>query len=239
MPTESPVGAITIGDGVRFDDQGVTIRNLFRTHRIGWAEVHHFADGCTAGDGHSNSKWVLAVVLNNGRTVMAWRTAAPDVAPSKTLVAVGQAAARYGIPADLAGTIERGTFPAALLGISGAIRVTIRDERPARGGRAPVLEVIERTEPLQPGDILALSHDGTEVEVLGTRQMFAMGRWEQLAHVGDILGYRPSPSWAWIHRIRPRLWRLLIPGRRHCRGALARAPTPRLTRLRRACAAPR
>ena len=67
MPTESPVGAVTIGDGVRFDDQGVTIRNLFRTHRIGWAEVHHFADSCTAGDGHSNSKWVLAVMLNNGQ----------------------------------------------------------------------------------------------------------------------------------------------------------------------------
>ena len=211
MPTESPGSAITIGDGVRFDDQGVTIRNPFRTHRIGWAEVHHFADGYT---GDSDSKWALAVVLNNGRTVtagrtaapvMARRTAAPDVAPSKTLVAVGQAAVRYGIPADLTGTIERGTFPATLLGTSGSIRVTIRDERPARDGRDPILEVTERTEPLQPGDILALSHDGTEVEVLGVRQMFAMGRWEQVAHVGDVLDYRPSPLWAWIHRIRPRL----------------------------------
>lgn len=35
-----------------------------------------------------------------------------------------------------------------------------------------------------------MSHDGTEVEVLGVRQIFAAGRWEQVANVGDVLRYR-------------------------------------------------
>jgi hypothetical protein len=86
------------------------------------------------------------------------------------------------------------------------IRVTIRDERLARKGRDPILEVTERTEPVQRGDILALSHDGTEVEVLGIRQIFAAGRWEQVAYVGDVWRYRPSPLLAWIRRIRPHFW---------------------------------
>jgi hypothetical protein len=211
MATESPFGAITIrgaGGSLRFDDQGITIRNLSRTHRIGWTEVRRFTDGCA---GESDYLWALAVQLHNQLTVIAWGTTATDVAPSKTLVAVGQAAERYGIPADLTGTIERGSFPATLLGTSETIRVTIRDERLARDGRDPILEVTERTEPVQRGDILALSHDGTEVEVLGIRQIFAAGRWEQVAYVGDVWRYRPSPLLAWIHRIRPHFWgRLLI-----------------------------
>jgi hypothetical protein len=97
-------------------------------------------------------------------------------------VSIAQAAQRYNIPADLTGTIERGSFPTTLLGTSETITVTIRDARLADDSREPILEVIQRTEPVQPGDILALSHDGTEVEVLGVRQMFAGGRWEQVAY---------------------------------------------------------
>lgn len=144
MPPESPVGAITIGDGVRFDDQGITICNQFHTHRIGWAEVRRFADGHLGGQsdayGSWGSEWVLAVVLQNGRTVIASRTRARDAAPSKTLVAVGQAAERYGIPADLTGTIERGTFPTTLLGTSGTISVTIRDARLPDDDRDAILK---------------------------------------------------------------------------------------------------
>jgi hypothetical protein len=182
--TESSLGAITSGGmrgSLQFDDQGVTVRNAFRSYRIGWAEVRRFSDGTVWGGGEV-PLWALAVVLHNGRTVMARGTAARD-ARSETLVAVGQAAVRYDIPADLTGTIERGPFPATLLGASGTITVTIRDESLGDEGHDPILEVIQRTEPVQPGDILALSHDGTEVKVLGIRQLFADGCWEQVAYV--------------------------------------------------------
>lgn len=182
-------GVITISNlygRVRFDDRGVTVRNLFRTHRIGWAEVRRFTDGSVLGP-DERGWWALAVALHNGRTVLARGTAlfrgtAPTEAPSKSLVAIGQAAERYDIPAELTGTIERGSFPATLLGASGTITVTISDGRLAVDGREAILEVIQRTEPVQRGDILALSHDGTEVEVVGVRQMFAGGRWEQIAY---------------------------------------------------------
>jgi hypothetical protein len=186
---ESSSGVITISGGllgsVQFDDQGVTVRNLLRIHRIGWAEVRRFTDG---GVDPEQPSWALAVVLHNGRTVLARGTALPrgpsaNEAPSKSLVAIGQAAERYGIPAELTGTIARGSFPATLLGASGTITVTISDGRQAVHGREAVLEVIQRTEPVQRGDILALSHDGTEVEVVGVRQMFAGRRWEQTAYV--------------------------------------------------------
>ena len=168
---------------LQFDDQGVTIHNWFRTYRIGWAEVSRFEDGYVWSSGNDGEgTWALAVVRHDGRTVKAKATMAPQFARSKTLVAVGQAAQRYGIPADLTGTIERGSFPATLLGASETITVTIRDARLADDSRELILEIIQRTAPIQPGDILALSHDGTEVEVLGVRQMFAGGRWEQVAH---------------------------------------------------------
>ncbi len=170
--------------GLQFDDQGVIFCSLLRSYHFSWAEVRRFADGFVSG-WQETGNWALAVVLHNGRTIMTARTAG-TVAPSKTLVAVGQAAQRYGIPADLTGTIERGSFPATLLGRSGTIRVTIRESL-ADDGREPILEVIERTEPVEPGDILALSHDGTEVKVLEVRQMFAGGRWEQIAYVWQML----------------------------------------------------
>lgn len=177
MTTEGYLGAITFGDlraSVRFDDQGVTVRNWFRTYRIGWAEVSRFTD-CWGEWGRD-----LGVALHNGRNVMAWAES------PKLLVAVGEAAQRYDIPADLTGTIERGSFPATLLGASGTITVTIRDRRLAVDGSEAILEVVQRTEPVQPGDILTLSHDGTEAEVLQIRQLFAGGRWEQVAYV-DLL----------------------------------------------------
>jgi Bacterial PH domain len=183
---EARLRAPSVEDYLRFDNQGVTVRNWFRTYRIGWAEVRRFVDGSVYGPGNQDGLWALAIVLHNGQTVIARGTAASD-ASSKTLVAAGQAAERYDIPADLTGTIERGSFPDTLLGTSGTIRVTIRDESLADDGREPVLEVIQRTEPVQPGDILALSDDGTEVKVLGVRQIFAGGRWEQVAYVWQML----------------------------------------------------
>jgi hypothetical protein len=176
MTTEGHLDAVTLGNlltRVRFDDRGIMVRNYFRTYRIGWAEVSRFTD-CWGQWG-----WDLGVALHNGRNVMAWG-ATPR---SKALIAVGQAAQRYDIPADLTGTIERGSFPATLLGASGTITVTIRDRRLAADDSEAILEVVQRTEPVQPGDILALSHDGTEAEVLEIRQLFARGHWEQVAYV--------------------------------------------------------
>jgi hypothetical protein len=120
------------------------------------------------------------ILLHDGRTVTARATSASWPPPSQTPVAVGQTAQRYGIPADLAGAIKRDSFPAALLGAAETIRVTIRDGVDV--GEA-ILDVIERTEPVEPGDILALSHHGTDMEVVATRQIFTGGSWEQVAWV--------------------------------------------------------
>jgi hypothetical protein len=185
---EQDADVITISNQrgeLRFDDQGVTVRNRFRTHRIGWAEVRRFTDGAFLGGGDQQSEgtWTLCVMLHNGRTVEAAATTAQRRdASSETLVSIGQAAQRYDIPADLTGTIERGSFPATLLGTSQTITVTIRDARLADDSREAILEVIQRTEPVQPGDILTLSCGDTEVEVLGVRQIFADGHWEQVAY---------------------------------------------------------
>jgi hypothetical protein len=169
---------------LQYDDQGITIRTRVRARRVSWAEVRRFTDGSTWGIGEQGS-WALAVVLHDGRTFMVPGPISATDGPSKMLVAVGQAAMRYGIPADLTGTIERGPFLATLLGASGTITVTLRDESLADEGHDPILEIIQRTEPVQPGDILALS-DGTEVKVLGIRQLFTGGRWEQVAYVWTL-----------------------------------------------------
>jgi hypothetical protein len=167
---------------LRFDDQGVTVRNWFRTYQIGWAEVRRFTDGALADGGDDQRIWALYVMLHRGRTVMARAAARRLDASSETLVSIGQAAQRYNIPADLTGTIERGSFPATLLGAFQTITVTIRDANLADDSREVALEVIQRTEPVQPGEILALSCGDTEVEVLAVRQIFADGHWEQVAY---------------------------------------------------------
>ena len=183
MLTESSSGAITIRSWrgrLQFDDQGITVRNLVRTYQFGWAEVHRFWDLVVEPADGGPSSWALIIVLDNGRTVTARATTASWPPPSETLVAVGRAAQRYGIPADLAGSIRHDSFPAALLGESGTIRLTIRDGLDVNGG---ILDVIDRTEPVEPGDILALSHLDADMEVVGMRQIFTDGRWEQVAWV--------------------------------------------------------
>jgi hypothetical protein len=183
MLTESSSGAITIRTWrgrLQFDDQGITVKNLFRSYQIAWSEVRRFWDLVVQPADGDPISWALIIVLHDGRTVTARATAASWPPPSQTLVAVGQTAQRYGIPADMAGAIKRDSFPAALLGASGTISVTIRDGLDVH---EPILDVIERTEPVEPGDILALSHHGTDTEVVGTRQIFAGGRWEQVAWV--------------------------------------------------------
>ena len=186
MATGSSSGVITRTGSLRslkFDDQGIVVRNLFRTYQIGWAEVRRFKDGSVGGYSDAPVAWALAIVLHDGRTVTAAATRIPAWSSrSQPLLAIVQAAERYDIPADLTGTIERGSFPATLLGPSGTITVTICDGHLSEPGREAILEVVQRTEPVEPGDILALSHDGAEVEVLGVRQVVAGRRWEQVAY---------------------------------------------------------
>ena len=89
--------------GVRFDEQGVTVRRTFKTDRYAWPEVSRFADGCyTTGNG--DKIWALDVVLADGRAVALTATARKKTASPKILTAVGEVAASYQIPAELTGT---------------------------------------------------------------------------------------------------------------------------------------
>src|SRR5580658_12416 len=109
MLTEGSSGAITIRTWrgrVQFDDQGIIVKNLFRTYQVSWTEVRRFWDLVVNSTGpglNSPVAWTLIIVLHNGQTVTAWATRASWPPPSQTLVSVGQVAQRYGIPADLAG----------------------------------------------------------------------------------------------------------------------------------------
>jgi DivIVA domain-containing protein len=87
---------------LRIDDNGVTIRNFFRTHRFTWPEVSHFADAWLYG-GESKFWWALRVVLRDGRTVIARGTTRSGPPNLKMLTVIGQAADRYRIPAELTG----------------------------------------------------------------------------------------------------------------------------------------
>jgi hypothetical protein len=84
--------------GVRFDDDGVTVWNYFRTVRASWHEVACFADGTTNG-----RNWALKVLLRDGRVLTATSTRARVGSPY-ILAAAQEAAARHGVPAQLTGT---------------------------------------------------------------------------------------------------------------------------------------
>jgi hypothetical protein len=89
---------------LQFDDQGVTVRNLFRTRRIGWPQVSHFADGSSWAGG-SGTLWALVVVQLDGRGVTATATRGSSLrtegfASPKIVTAIRQAAERYGVSTD-------------------------------------------------------------------------------------------------------------------------------------------
>lgn len=88
--------------GTRFDDHGIRVRKYFSTRRFGWPEVSHFADGGWINDG-DDQRWVLDIVLRDGRTVTTGATSSGKTARPRQLAAIRQAAARYGIPAELTG----------------------------------------------------------------------------------------------------------------------------------------
>jgi hypothetical protein len=83
--------------GVRFDDHGVAVCNVFRTCQASWAEVNSFTDGTTGG-----RSWALTVMLCDGRGITATATRSRPGDP-EFLMAARQAAARHGVPAALTG----------------------------------------------------------------------------------------------------------------------------------------
>jgi hypothetical protein len=87
---------------VRFDDAGVTVRNFWRTHRIGWHEVSSITDGTFCGD------WAVRVVRRDGRTVTAASTGMQyDRRTMPTtkdvLSAIAYVAERYSVRAEVTG----------------------------------------------------------------------------------------------------------------------------------------
>lgn len=94
---------------MRIDERGVTVRAFFyRSYRFSWPEITRFADGTVlVNRGLSVPRepmWVLLVVLRDGRAIQAKPTVGwlgDD--HLKMVMAIKQAAARYGIPAELTG----------------------------------------------------------------------------------------------------------------------------------------
>jgi hypothetical protein len=82
--------------GTRFDDHGIRVRKYFSTRRFGWPEVSHFADGGWMNDA-DDQRWVLDIVLRDGRTVTTGATSSGQTAHPRQLAAIRQAAARYHI----------------------------------------------------------------------------------------------------------------------------------------------
>src|SRR5215471_7079013 len=85
------------------DDEGVTVRNFFRTQRFTWPEISGFADGSAIG-AQSQRYWALLVVPRAGTAVTAAATMRSGAPRHELLSAIQQAAQRYGIPAELEGT---------------------------------------------------------------------------------------------------------------------------------------
>ena len=90
--------------GVRLDANGITVWNFWSQRHIAWTVVSHLADGVFT-EPNGGVHWALCVVLQDGSTVKAnWVINRQLPAPS-TLELLRQAAARYGINAELTGEL--------------------------------------------------------------------------------------------------------------------------------------
>jgi hypothetical protein len=95
---------------LRIDDQGVTVRNLFRTHRLRWREVSSFADHPPTPARRGGAGRRVWCCVTGGR-VTARGTMSGKPLPG-TLTAMSDAAAPYGVPADLSGVAMKRAGPA-------------------------------------------------------------------------------------------------------------------------------
>jgi hypothetical protein len=91
--------------GLHVDHNGVTVRNYFRTYRVGWLEVNSFADAsiCPFLLINNEQYWALSVLMRSGDAITASSTARLRRARPEMLTAIGQVAECYGIAADLTG----------------------------------------------------------------------------------------------------------------------------------------
>jgi Bacterial PH domain len=105
---------------LRINEHGVTARNFFRTYLIGWPEISRFEDG-SRWVGQAGHIWALRIVRRDGRTVISTMASLEGRRAARRravlVAAVRQAAARYGIPAELTGNVPRtGSRPTGALG---------------------------------------------------------------------------------------------------------------------------
>ena len=84
--------------GLNIDDEGVRVRNYFRTYRISWPEVNCLVDGSVWGQG----LWALSVLNHRGGAFTASGTARSQARP-EVLDAIELAAGQHGILAELTG----------------------------------------------------------------------------------------------------------------------------------------
>jgi hypothetical protein len=94
---------------LRMDDLGITVRNLFLTHRFSWTEVRCFADGAFRGDS-ATIHWALKVVPYDtharrgaGRPVTATATARRRD-EAEVMAVLRHAVEHHGMAAEWTGT---------------------------------------------------------------------------------------------------------------------------------------
>jgi hypothetical protein len=89
------------------DGTGLTVRNFFRTYRIGWSQVRTFADGNAGLAIGGSYAWALAVVTDDLRPVVVSATTRYSGARAETLTVIRQHAELHGIAADVAGEARK------------------------------------------------------------------------------------------------------------------------------------
>lgn len=93
--------------GVGFDTNGVTVRNYFRTYKIGWAEVDCLVDGAALGgslggeSGGMEKRWALSVLTRDGRALTA--TGTIGASDYEDLAVMKRSAQHYGVATHLTG----------------------------------------------------------------------------------------------------------------------------------------
>jgi Bacterial PH domain len=89
--------------GVRFDDRGITVRDLFRTRRIAWPQVSSLTDAPYKPPVSADYplEWGVKVVLKDGSAVQTIPLAEGPEAPAELLERIRNCAARYGISDEL------------------------------------------------------------------------------------------------------------------------------------------
>jgi hypothetical protein len=86
--------------GLYMDGHGVTVRNIFWTHRFGWTEVSCFVNGSLLEVEGGAKMWAVRVVLRDGRGVTATGTAGAMGSMAK-MTAIRRAAMKHGVQVDL------------------------------------------------------------------------------------------------------------------------------------------